>query len=122
MLSFRLTPFTFERGVEYDVEEVKHKAETQDRECDQDGDLNGIGEGRGQGESRRNPSEVGALAEEREAGVGQDERVEEEAMAAWMDATSKKRQRKMAELGGKIKELGDQLDRTVNQEERGEIL
>ena len=56
-----------------------------------------------------------------ELGRIQQESFEEE-MAAWMDATSKKRQRKMAELGGKIKELGDQLDRTVNQEERGEIL
>lgn len=56
-----------------------------------------------------------------ELGRIQQESFEEE-MAAAMEASSKKRQRKMAELGGKIKELGDQLDRTVNQEERGEIL
>ncbi len=57
-----------------------------------------------------------------ELGRIQQESVEEEAMAAWMDATSKKRQRKMAELGGKIKKLRDQLDQTDNQVVRGEIL
>ena len=57
-----------------------------------------------------------------ELGRIQQESFDEEKMAAWMDASSKKRQRKMAELGGKIKELGDQLDQTDNQEERGKIL
>ena len=46
----------------------------------------------------------------------------EEEMAAAMAASSKKRQREMADLTDKIKELGDQLDRTDDQEERGKIL
>ena len=56
-----------------------------------------------------------------ELGKIQQEGFEDE-MAAAMAASSKKRQGRMADLTDKIKELGDQLDRTDNQEERGKIL
>ena len=56
-----------------------------------------------------------------ELGKIQQEGFEDE-MAAAMAASSKKRQREMADLTDKIKELGDQLERTDDQEERGKIL